>query len=104
MFGLGNKTYEHFNAMGKYCDKRLAELGAKRVYEAGVGDDDGKSVRCRFLVCQANYNVFIEVWKKISCFGAKDFGQLCVSFSISEHQLVKKSSRSKRRDRWSIPV
>nr|CAG4651637.1 EOG090X027R [Triops cancriformis] len=40
VFGLGNKTYEHFNAMGKYVDKRLSELGAKRVFEAGVGDDD----------------------------------------------------------------
>lgn len=41
VFGLGNKTYEHFNAMGKYTDKRMAELGAKRVYECGMGDDDG---------------------------------------------------------------
>ncbi|XP_062391923.1 NADPH--cytochrome P450 reductase isoform X1 [Sardina pilchardus] len=41
VFGLGNKTYEHFNAMGKYVDKRLAELGAKRVFDLGVGDDDG---------------------------------------------------------------
>nr|CAG4646082.1 EOG090X027R [Macrothrix elegans] len=41
VFGLGNKTYEHFNAMGKYVDKRLEELGAVRVVEAGVGDDDG---------------------------------------------------------------
>lgn len=44
VFGLGNKTYEHFNAMGKYVDKRLEELGATRVVEAGVGDDDGKYV------------------------------------------------------------
>ena len=42
IFGLGNKTYEHFNAMGKYFDKRLEELGATRVAEAGVGDDDAK--------------------------------------------------------------
>lgn len=42
VFGLGNKTYEHFNAMGKYVDKRMEELGATRVVEAGVGDDDGK--------------------------------------------------------------
>ena len=42
IFGLGNKTYEHFNAMGKYFDKRLEELGATRVVEAGVGDDDAK--------------------------------------------------------------
>lgn len=36
----GNKTYEHFNAMGIFTDKKLADLGAKRVHELGVGDDD----------------------------------------------------------------
>ncbi|CAJ0940531.1 unnamed protein product [Ranitomeya imitator] len=41
VFGLGNKTYEHFNAMGKYVDKRLEELGAERIFELGSGDDDG---------------------------------------------------------------
>lgn len=41
VFGLGNKTYEHFNAMGKYVDKRLEELGAERIFELGMGDDDG---------------------------------------------------------------
>lgn len=41
VFGLGNKTYEHFNAMGKYVNKRLEELGAERIFELGLGDDDG---------------------------------------------------------------
>lgn len=40
VFGLGNKTYEHFNAMGRFVDKRLEEMGAKRVFEMGEGDDD----------------------------------------------------------------
>ncbi|XP_050023019.1 NADPH--cytochrome P450 reductase isoform X2 [Dermacentor andersoni] len=40
VFALGNKTYEHFNAMGKYVDKRMEELGATRVFEMGLGDDD----------------------------------------------------------------
>ncbi|KAH8040982.1 hypothetical protein HPB51_013382 [Rhipicephalus microplus] len=40
VFALGNKTYEHFNAMGKYVDKRMEELGATRVFELGLGDDD----------------------------------------------------------------
>ena len=32
VFGLGNKTYEHFNIkMGKFVDVKLEELGAKRV-------------------------------------------------------------------------
>ncbi|ETE65154.1 NADPH-cytochrome reductase, partial [Ophiophagus hannah] len=41
VFGLGNKTYEHFNAMGKFVDKRLEELGGQRIFELGLGDDDG---------------------------------------------------------------
>lgn len=40
VFGLGNKTYEHYNSMGKYVDSRLEELGATRVFELGLGDDD----------------------------------------------------------------
>jgi len=40
VFGLGNKTYEHYNSMGKYVDKRLEELNATRVFELGLGDDD----------------------------------------------------------------
>jgi len=40
VFGLGNKTYEHFNAMGKLADRKLEELGGKRVHVLGVGDDD----------------------------------------------------------------
>ncbi|XP_048836269.1 NADPH--cytochrome P450 reductase-like isoform X2 [Brienomyrus brachyistius] len=40
VFALGNKTYEHYNAMGKYVDKRLEELGASRIFDLGLGDDD----------------------------------------------------------------
>lgn len=42
VFGLGNKTYEHFNAMARLVDKRLAELGANRLYKKGEGDDDAR--------------------------------------------------------------
>lgn len=41
VFGLGNKTYEHYNEIGVYVDKRLEELGATRIFELGLGDDDG---------------------------------------------------------------
>jgi len=40
VFGLGNKTYEHFNAMAKFCDSKMEELGGKRVHILGSGDDD----------------------------------------------------------------
>lgn len=42
VFGLGNKTYEHYNEVGIYVDRRLEELGATRVCELGLGDDDAK--------------------------------------------------------------
>ena len=41
VFGLGNKTYEHFNEMGKLCDTKLEAMGAERIYPLGMGDDDG---------------------------------------------------------------
>uniref|UniRef100_A0A0K0EZ68 NADPH--cytochrome P450 reductase n=1 Tax=Strongyloides venezuelensis TaxID=75913 RepID=A0A0K0EZ68_STRVS len=40
VFGLGNKTYEYFNEMGKFFDKKLEELGCERIFELGLGDDD----------------------------------------------------------------
>ncbi|KAG1701342.1 NADPH--cytochrome P450 reductase [Nymphon striatum] len=41
VFGLGNKTYEHYNTMATFVDNRLEELGATRVHALGLGDDDG---------------------------------------------------------------
>uniref|UniRef100_A0AC34F7F5 NADPH--cytochrome P450 reductase n=1 Tax=Panagrolaimus sp. ES5 TaxID=591445 RepID=A0AC34F7F5_9BILA len=40
VFGLGNKTYEHYNAVGKFFDQKLEKLGAKRILKIGLGDDD----------------------------------------------------------------
>lgn len=40
IFGLGNRTYEHFNAVARKLDARLESLGAKRIGERGEGDDD----------------------------------------------------------------
>ncbi|NP_001303631.1 NADPH--cytochrome P450 reductase [Cimex lectularius] len=40
VFGLGNKTYERYNEVAIYVDKRLQELGGTRVYQLGLGDDD----------------------------------------------------------------
>lgn len=40
IFGLGNRTYEHFNEVARKLDARLSELGGKRLGERGEGDDD----------------------------------------------------------------
>eukprot|EP01095_Lingulamoeba_sp_RSL-Kostka_P017334 TRINITY_DN892_c4_g1_i1.p1 TRINITY_DN892_c4_g1~~TRINITY_DN892_c4_g1_i1.p1 ORF type:complete len:656 (-),score=271.34 TRINITY_DN892_c4_g1_i1:108-2075(-) len=40
VFGLGNKTYEHYNQMARDVETRCLALGAKSVYEKGEGDDD----------------------------------------------------------------
>lgn len=40
VFGLGNKQYEHFNAMGKFVHKHLAALGGAPLVPLGLGDDD----------------------------------------------------------------
>ncbi len=41
VFGLGNKQYEHFNAIGKKVFKCMGTLGAAPLIRRGDGDDDG---------------------------------------------------------------
>ena len=48
-FGLGNKTYEHYNAMVRRVDAALTKLGAKRIGEAGEGDDGEGTMEEDFL-------------------------------------------------------
>jgi len=40
MMGLGNRQYVHFNEMAKKTDTRLEGLGATRIGEVGLADDD----------------------------------------------------------------
>ncbi|OLL23051.1 NADPH--cytochrome P450 reductase [Neolecta irregularis DAH-3] len=48
-FGLGNKTYEHYNAMVRKVDSALAQLGAQRLGDAGEGDDGDGTMEEDFL-------------------------------------------------------
>lgn len=59
VFALGNKTYEHFNAVGRMVDKKLTEFGATRIGERGEGDDDG-SLEEDFLGWKE------DMWKAVS--------------------------------------
>ncbi|CCA67669.1 probable NADPH-cytochrome P450 reductase [Serendipita indica DSM 11827] len=40
VFGLGNKTYEHYNLIARKTDAKLEEMGATRLGPRGEGDDD----------------------------------------------------------------
>ncbi|KAH8721679.1 hypothetical protein BGZ61DRAFT_347100 [Ilyonectria robusta] len=48
-FGLGNNTYEHYNAVVRNVDKALERLGASRIGEAGEGDDGAGTTEEDFL-------------------------------------------------------
>ena len=40
VFGLGNKTYEHYNLISRNVDADLTKMGAIRIGQRGEGDDD----------------------------------------------------------------
>ncbi|KAI0667595.1 cytochrome P450 oxidoreductase [Trametes maxima] len=40
VFGLGNKTYEHYNLISRNVDADLEKMGAVRIGTRGEGDDD----------------------------------------------------------------
>lgn len=48
-FGLGNTTYEHYNAVIRKTTSALMELGARRVGDMGEGDDGAGTVEEDFL-------------------------------------------------------
>ncbi|CAG7922353.1 unnamed protein product [Penicillium olsonii] len=48
-FGLGNNTYEHYNAMVRQVDAALSKLGAQRIGTAGEGDDGAGTMEEDFL-------------------------------------------------------
>ncbi|KAJ5469112.1 Oxidoreductase FAD/NAD(P)-binding [Penicillium sp. IBT 31633x] len=48
-FGLGNNTYEHYNAMVRQVDTALTKLGAQRIGTAGEGDDGAGTMEEDFL-------------------------------------------------------
>ncbi|CAI5759352.1 unnamed protein product [Candida verbasci] len=54
VFGLGNSTYEFFNAVGRKVDQKLEEKGAERFAEYGEGDDGKGSLDEDYLAWKDN--------------------------------------------------
>lgn len=48
-FGLGNNTYEHYNALVRRVNAALEKYGATRIGEAGEGDDGAGTMEEDFL-------------------------------------------------------
>ena len=65
VFGLGNKTYENYNTVGKCTDKQMEELHASRICELGMGDDD------------ANIEDDFIIWSE------KFWASVCYKFNIT---------------------
>lgn len=83
MFGLGNKTYEHYNSVCRRVDEKLEKLGASRIGERGEGDDDG-SLEEDFLSWKD------DMWKAVCDFLGIDFlagnsGPRQATYKIQEH-------------------
>ncbi|KAI9294002.1 hypothetical protein K502DRAFT_325036 [Neoconidiobolus thromboides FSU 785] len=73
-FGLGNRTYEHFNLVAKNLDASFTKFGGKRFGELGLGDDDG-SLEDDFISWKE------ATWKSIC-------GELNVDFVDSSSQIT----------------
>ncbi|EPY51642.1 NADPH-cytochrome p450 reductase [Schizosaccharomyces cryophilus OY26] len=61
IFGLGNHTYEHYNAMAKRVDSAMNALGAQRIGPIGLGDDAAGLLEEDYL--QWKDEVFPEIAK-----------------------------------------
>lgn len=61
VFGLGNRTYEHYNVISRQVDDHLSKMGATRIGERGEGDDD-KSMEEDYLEWKdAMWEAFAQV-------------------------------------------
>lgn len=49
VFGLGDTSYEQYNAMGRQIDKGLEEMGASRAYKYGEGNAEGNHTEDDFI-------------------------------------------------------
>nr|CAG8653095.1 3544_t:CDS:2 [Entrophospora candida] len=82
VFGLGNKTYEHYNAVGRMIDAKLSEFGAKKIGQAGEGDDDG-SLEEDFLGWKE------DMWKAVCDAMNIDQSELHTSSRIAAYKITE---------------
>lgn len=62
VFGLGNSTYEHYNAVGRKINTTLESLGAKRIGLYGEGDDGSGTMEEDYLAWK---DELFQVWKEL---------------------------------------
>ncbi|XP_065180255.1 NADPH--cytochrome P450 reductase-like isoform X2 [Sycon ciliatum] len=72
VFSLGNKTYEHYNLMGRFVDKKMRELGGDLFFRRGEGDDDA-NIEDDFLAWREEFLDFMREKYNIT---AEHVGQL----------------------------
>nr|CCA13989.1 NADPHcytochrome P450 reductase putative [Albugo laibachii Nc14] len=77
VFGLGNRQYEHYNAMGRSIDKQMELAGARRLYRYGEGDDD------------QNIENDFEEWKKKLWSTLLGNPQVCKELGLSGHDTME---------------
>jgi NADPH-ferrihemoprotein reductase len=79
VFGLGNRQYEFYNRMGKFTNQGLEDLGGKRVFDYGEGDDDG------------SLEEDFEKWKNLLVNSlVNQFHPNSASMKVDDNQEVKK--------------
>ena len=93
VFGLGNKQYEHFNAVGKKIFKSLGAMGAAPLVRRGDGDDDGAFLGLECSVYEAPQmtacpnDLMACVLQNLASID-EDFEKWCVEF----HEALEKRS------------
>jgi len=83
VFGLGNKTYEHYNAIARRFDKRMEDLGGERVFKKGEGDDDS-SLEDDFAAWKRE--LWPELCKKFGIEGINEDDSQEARFKLVWHQ------------------
>ncbi|KAJ9132421.1 NADPH--cytochrome P450 reductase [Pleurostoma richardsiae] len=84
-FGLGNSTYEHYNAVVRKVDASLQQLGACRVGAVGEGDDAKGTMEDSFLSWKE------DMWSSLrSAMNLDEHNARCEpAFVVSESQSFK---------------